>query len=936
MSLQALLSAFTQETRLLQLTTPLGANRLVAECVRGEEGIGQGFRFSLSTLSTDANIALKSLIGQPALLQLLTATSRDDLRPFHGLIAAVEMSGANGGLARYQLTIEPWTAFLALGRDSRVFQDMNVFDILDVVFAAWQNRGRLAPAWRFDILDRAIYPLRSLTTQYQESDLAFAERLMSKEGLFHYFEHSGDPASPSLGSHTMVIADHNGSFKPNSQAHIAFTQSSAVMKHDGLDRWRTSVRRQSNGVELSSWDYRSVGTRPVSATSNGADAAPLLTRDSMGVYAYETREQGQRMAENMLQGLQARREVHVGAGTVRTLAPGTTFTLHGQSQLDVGSNDDKRTFIVVRTVHLMHNNLSAQVQAETTRHLKQAALSILIDAEQAANLHAVGQREGERPLYRVRIDAIRSSVPYRGSRVDEHGALRFPRPTVAGQQSAIVVGPAGSVAHTDRDHRIKVQFHWARGAQSHSRLAHASPDGHTGAPGDDGAGTWVRVATPVAGANWGSNYLPRVGQEVLIDFLEGDIDRPVVIGGLYNGQGQKDAQANQRAAGAGAATGNAPAWFPGEAGAHAHPAALSGYKTQAMATSQGGNGAFNQLVFDDSPGQSRVALQRHAKAHSGTDELNLGHLRHQTDNQRLAPAGFGAELKTEHSSALRAAQGMLLSSNARTGAAGTQMDTREAQAQIEQSIQLQTDLAGTAQKHNAKLKDEQEKAEVAPDQLPAIAQLAHSAEVIKKTGSGQADEHAGGAGEATAYSEPQMQLSAVGGIAAMTPASAFFCAGNTSSITAGQDINLAAQGNSLHSVAHGISLFTYGKASNKDKPNQEIGIILHAGTGKVSSHSQSGETRITADKMVTVASVTKGVTVAASKHVLLTAQGAYLKLEGGNISIHGPGKMEFKASMKELAGPKSATQKAALPPVGKLAECPAKLGDAGSGGASAI
>jgi uncharacterized protein (DUF2345 family) len=139
-----------------------------------------------------------------------------------------------------------------------------------------------------------------------------------------------------------------------------------------------------------------------------------------------------------------------------------------------------------------------------------------------------------------------------------------------------------------------------------------------------------------------------------------------------------------------------------------------------------------------------------------------------------------------------------------------------------------------------------------------------------------------------------------------------------------------------HAVATGISLFTYGKASNADKPNKEVGIALHAASGKVSAQSQSGETRITADKAIVVNSITKQVSVAANKHVQLTAQGAVLKLEGGNITLQGPGKIEFKASMKELAGPKSSSSTTELPPVGKLAQCPAKLDGAGAGGASAI
>ncbi|MEX5746361.1 type VI secretion system Vgr family protein [Massilia sp. X63] len=888
-SLHTLLARFTQDTRLIRLTTPLGQD-LLAECVHGEEAISRGYCFRIDALSTDTHVSLRALLGQPALVQLLTAESRDALRPFHGYVTAAEMSGANGGFARYVLTIEPWTQFLSLGRDSRIFQDMSVFDILDVVFGSYGGRGRIAPAWRFELADRERYPKRSLTTQYQESDLAFVERLMHEEGLFYYFEHRGDPDSASLGSHTMVIADHNGAFTPNVQSSVAFTRPGAVMKADSIDRWRTEVRQSTNAIEMGSWDYRSARPRQVCAA--GADAGDTLScsRDAPGLYAWADREQGERIAKNQIEAIEAARRIHIGAGTVRTFGPGTSFTLHGHAQFDRADHDDGRTFVIVRAMHLMHNNLSADMRDGLARLLGHGAVARAGAAEPMLKARLPGD---DRPLYRNRIDAILASVPYRSCAPDGHGQLLHPRPTVPGQQTAIVVGPPGAVIHTDRDHRIKVQFHWQRGLASHGRLEHPSPEGHTGAPGDDTAGTWVRVATPVAGANWGSNMLPRIGQEVLVDFLEGDIDRPVVIGSLYNGRGRQDGAHNEVAYGPGAATGNAAPWFPGEAGGHGHAAVLSGFKSQAMGDSQAGSGAYNQLVFDDAPGQPRIGLQHHAKQHDGAAELNLGHLRHQSDNERLDTVGFGAELKTANSAALRAGRGLLLSTDARTGGRGTLLDSREAVRQIEESHQLQVSVAALAQKHNAKLEDE-----AAPEALLAIRQMAHSLEVLNADSGGQQP--------VEAYSEPHLQLSSPAGIVVTTPADALLSAGTSSSIVAGQDINLVAQGNMATLAASGISLFTYGKATNKEKPNQEVGIKLHAASGKFSCQSQSGPTSLTADKKVTVASVTKSVTVSApKKHVLLTAQGAYIKLEGGNIEVHAPGEVEFKASKKELAGPVS-------------------------------
>jgi type VI secretion system secreted protein VgrG len=149
-------------------------------------------------------------------------------------------------------------------------------------------------------------------------------------------------------------------------------------------------------------------------------------------------------------------------------------------------------------------------------------------------------------------------------------------------------------------------------------------------------------------------------------------------------------------------------------------------------------------------------------------------------------------------------------------------------------------------------------------------------------------------------------------------------------VVAGQDLHAIAQANHATSVAKGVVFYTYGKATDPNKPNQETGIKLHAASGSVSTQSQSGATRLTASKSVEVSSTTAKGQVTALQHVLLTAAGAALRIEGGDITISGPGKVEFKAAMKELTGAGSSSARVTLAQPGKLAECLSSLAAAQS------
>jgi len=140
---------------------------LLAESMVAHERLDDGgFRIELTALSDDAAIDPAAIIGQPVRVDLLTQHSRTALRPLHGHVTRFERLGANGGLARYRLRVEPWLAFLHHRRDSYLFQDMSVIDVLDNVFGDYRGQGMLVPEWRWDLADRDAYARRSVVTQY--------------------------------------------------------------------------------------------------------------------------------------------------------------------------------------------------------------------------------------------------------------------------------------------------------------------------------------------------------------------------------------------------------------------------------------------------------------------------------------------------------------------------------------------------------------------------------------------------------------------------------------------------------------------------------------------------------------------------------------------------------------------------------------------------
>ncbi len=500
--------------------------------------------------------------------------------------------------------------------------------------------------------------------------------------------------------------------------------------------------------------------------------------------------------------------------------------------------------------------------------------------------YAVPQDETAVAFYRNQFTALPATATYRPQTEDGHGVHLHPKPTVVGTLSAIVVSD-GDPVQSDRDHRIKVQFPFQRGADASSALAH--PAGEDNAPGSASAWTWVRVMTPWAGDNWGGVVLPRKGQEVLVGFLEGDIDRPVVIGSVYNGRGQADAAHNQVGGGGAGATGNAPAWFQG----NAHGAVFTGFKSQALAQSQDGTGGYQQLRLDDTPGQGRAQLS--TTQHAST--LTLGHLKGGSDNLREGERGFGAELSTQAYGAVRAGQGLLLSSEP----GQQQLAASEALAQLAQGEQLLQALAEAARQQQAQLPND-------PDSLPAQEGLKTLQASLKATQGGSAD------GQAPGWSRPALLGSGSAGVMSLTPADQVWVSGTQTTLLAGTALNWASQAQLVLAVAGGLVLYTQGGAPVAGSPNQERGIALHAAQGTLSARAHKNLAKLAAKTQVKLVSTTADLQLAApTKHLLATAAGAYIKLDGDDIELGAPGTIAFKGGNRVWTGPQGGSVSTEIP-----------------------
>jgi type VI secretion system secreted protein VgrG len=821
--------SLSQNARLVTLactTQPEVAAALVAEQFTGREGIDELFRFELDALSTEAGLDIDALVGAPCNIGLLQPDG--SRRAWHGVCTHAGATGADGGVARYRLRIEPALAQLQRRRDSHLFQDMDARAIVADLLADYPD-----VQCAFDVTRTLAQ--RAICTQYRETDFAFFCRLLVSEGLSWRFDHDAE-------AHRLVIFDASATVPAMpGGALLRFHGVRATDVDDAIDHWHARRTACANGVALSSWDPQEL-VAPSAQQDSRLDAGDV---PAMPVYDGS----GERIASGvdapggdadshgqlMLQALERDNKAFIGAGAVRRLAAGHGFTLTQHAHFPEGDNG----FTVLWVTHAARNNLRTGIKG---------AASAIADG-----------------TYRNRFACVRDTVAL------VPPATAAPHPcTAAGYQVAHVVGLPGSVATTTRDHQVKIQFAWQRGARPNpGGLQHASVSGGN-APGDASCGAWVRVAEGLAGPNWGSQFIPRLGTEVLVAFMEGDMDRPVIVGQLHNGVA-------------------APPFPAGVDAAANHAGVLSGIHTANF-----DGGGFNQWQLDDTQDQTRMRLA----SSSAAAELRLGHLVEQSfgSSTRGAAQGSGFELRTDASVVLRGAQGVLLSTSARSGTGSgvtsTQMDAQEAVSLFKGAHALDEAMMQSAGQHHALASKEACAALVG---LVALCDPKDKGNYDGPVNGQPAAKSSAGSREVDAaqpverFGAPVVLFDAAASMNWATAASTVVSAGQQVHWTTQADVHVAA-GTTISSVAGGsASLFTHAG-----------GIQAIAGNGQVSLEAHTDQLEIVADKEVVTLSVHDVITIQAKTKVVLQAGKSSITLDGGDITFACPGNFTVKGGKHVL------------------------------------
>ncbi len=552
----------------IMLEGNFGGSTVHFQAARIAEELSTVTEMRVEFLTTDSKFDAATLLGTRLRLELKT---EDAPRRLQGICIAVEFLGSSEGFELYGVDVRPWLWFLTRSSDNRIFQGKTTPEIIEQVCA---DRGFSEIKQR---LSRS-YDAREYCVQYGETDFDFLSRLMEEEGIYYFFEHDGD-------SEELILADGIGAHEPAGTLPFRPYDRTSMLEDGHVFEWSPRGRVVSGKISLVDYDMTKPNTdlKVASSIKKGKHSHGDYERYEIDGY-YTEIAKGEGAARVRME-----REAHdalrfVCSANAPQLAAGTTFKLTDEPKL--GRDGE---FLVVKALHHM--------QGTGTTRPKQP-----IESQVSAPPMVFPLETGR---YCATLEVAPKSEPYRPPK-------KTAWPRLQGVLTAVVTGPGGEEIYTDEYGRIKVQFHWDReGAK------------------DENSSCWVRTVVPWSGRGWGMFGVPRIGQEVVVEFEGGNPDRPIVTGMVYN-----DATRH-------------PFGFPSNK-------TMSGLKTN---SSKGGGGA-HELVFEDKKDEEYVRMisekdyflkiKNNAEITIGMEKQDAGDLtqtiyRHKTETLKTGDYTFTIE-----------------------------------------------------------------------------------------------------------------------------------------------------------------------------------------------------------------------------------------------------------------------------------------------------
>lgn len=488
---------YTQKNRELAVTTPLGEDFLLLEKFAGRETISSDFEFDLNLLAQPKkSVDFDKLLGQSITVRL--GPKNESPRYFNGIAVQVsegtEVPASNNSdvFVRYWMKLVPSFHMLQNTVRSRIFQHKSVKDILTEVLTGLTTSFKL----------EGTYEPRNICCQYRESDYDFACRLMEEEGIYYFFQHAD-------GSHTMVLGDTT-----NAHSDVPDTDKVAFRKFQGMrdrehDEPRIFIWHKTQVVgsgKFTVWDHCfEMPQKNLEANTE------ILATAAAGTVNHKLKVAGNEKYEVYeYPGFYAKRFDGISKGGGEQASELGKIETDNQRTSDIRMKQLTADDLVIAGAGNVPK-FTAGSKFQLDNHFSANGKYVLTEIMHSADLIGTYTTDESTTLkYKNSFHCVPIAVPYLPQRV-------IARPIVHGTQTAVVVGTAGKEIDPDKYGRVKVQFRWDREGKK-----------------DLDSSCWVRVAQAWAGKQWGFLFLPRIGDEVIVAFLEGDPDRPIIVGSVYN------------------------------------------------------------------------------------------------------------------------------------------------------------------------------------------------------------------------------------------------------------------------------------------------------------------------------------------------------------------------------------------------------------------